>query len=255
MTSAQTQDIIRRSAEATHADWKRAPEFDFCETDKAKTGTRTSAVFMIEGSPYYRLVQLNGEDLPAGQEAAERAKLDSIIQQRKHETPDQRAKRTAQYQKEREQDQALLNQMTIAMDFTYERNDVVDSHPVYVFGAKPRPDYHPTNMETEVLTGMQGKLWIDQSSLRWVRVEAQVVTPVSIAGFLARVEPGTHFGLEERPVDSDLWLPFHYTMEAHAKVVFLFQHSSQDDETYFHYMPNGKLSADSCKSGHNSQTQ
>ena len=63
VTPEQTQEIIRHSAQATHADWERAPDFDFCEVDTTKTGSRTSAVLMIAGSPYYRLVQVNGEDL------------------------------------------------------------------------------------------------------------------------------------------------------------------------------------------------
>jgi hypothetical protein len=63
ITPEQTQEIIRHSAEATHADWERAPDFDFCEVDTTKTGSRTSAVLMIAGSPYYRPVQENDEDL------------------------------------------------------------------------------------------------------------------------------------------------------------------------------------------------
>ena len=49
VSPAQTREIIRRSAEATQADWERAPAFDFCEVDKTKIGSRTSAVLMIEG--------------------------------------------------------------------------------------------------------------------------------------------------------------------------------------------------------------
>jgi hypothetical protein len=41
-----------------------------------------------------------------------------------------------------------------------------------------------------VLTGMEGKLWIDEKTFQWVKVEATVIRPVSIEGFLAEVEPG-----------------------------------------------------------------
>jgi hypothetical protein len=51
---------------------------------------------------------------------------------------------------------------------------------------------------------MQGKLWIDKDSFQWVKVEAQVMHPVSIEGFLAKVEPGTHFELEKEPVATDM---------------------------------------------------
>jgi len=62
-TSEQTQEIIRHSAQAPHAEWERAPDFDYCEVDTTKTGSRTSAVLMIAASLYDRLVQVNGEDL------------------------------------------------------------------------------------------------------------------------------------------------------------------------------------------------
>ena len=175
MTPEQTREIIRRSAQATQADWDRAPGFDFCELDKTKTGSRTSAVLMIEGSPYNRVVRANGVDLPPAQEAAEQKRLASTIQQRQRETSDERAKRTAQYQKERRGDRMLLEQLTEAMNFTFVGQEVVDSRPVDTFEASPRPGYVPKSMEMQVLPGMKGKLWIDPTSFRWVKVQAEVV--------------------------------------------------------------------------------
>ena len=48
---------------------------------------------------------------------------------------------------------------------------------------------------------MEGTLWIDRDTFQWVKVEAQVTRPVKIVGFLAEVEPGTHFELEKKPID------------------------------------------------------
>ena len=255
VTPEQTQKIIRHSAQATHADWARAPDFDFCEVDTTKTGSRTSAVLMIAGSPYYRLVQVNGEDLSPAQDAAEQQGLTSTIQQRQNETPDEKAKRIAKYLTERHRDQQLLEQFTDAMNFTFSGHEVVDSHQVEVFEATPRPDYVPKSMETEVLTGLKGKLWVDESSFRWVKVQAEVVKPVSIAGFLARVEPGTEFELQERPINADVWMPSLFRMQVRAKVLFLVNKSSETNESYFNYEPNGRLSIDSCKRKNASEHQ
>jgi hypothetical protein len=248
MPPEQTREIIRRSAQATQADWDRAPGFDFCEVDKTKTGSRTSAVLMIEGSPYYRVVQANSVDLPPAQEAAEQKRLASTIQRRQHETSDERAKRTAQYQKERHGDRELLEQLTEAMNFTFVGQEVVDSHLVDVFEAVPRAGYVPKSMQMQVLPGMKGKLWIDHTSFRWVKVQAEVVKPVSIAGFLARVEPGTRFELQERPINPSIWLAHVFTMQSRAKILFLISKSSEANETYFNYKPNGTLSINTCKS-------
>jgi hypothetical protein len=95
-------------------------------------------------------------------------------------------------------------------------------------------------MHAQVLTGMQGQLWIDQKTYQWVRVTAQVIHPVSIAGFLARVEPGTRFELEMSPVEGDIWQATHFSMRSQAKVLFVFNRSSQEDSTYFDYQSVGE---------------
>ncbi|MGA8310476.1 MAG: hypothetical protein WB755_10640, partial [Terriglobales bacterium] len=128
-----------------------------------------------------------------------------------------------------------MEQLTKAFNFTLEGEQKLGPHEVYVLQATPRPGYLPPNREARVLTGMGGKLWIDKNTYQWVRVEAQVMHPVSIEGFLARVEPGTQFELEKMPVGDGIWLPKHFAMKAHAKVVFLFNHRTQEDDTYWGY--------------------
>jgi hypothetical protein len=67
---------------------------------------------------------------------------------------------------------------------------------------------------------MRGKLWIEKRTLQWEKGEAQVIHPVSIAGFLAQVEPGTHFELEKMPVEDGIWFPKHFAMSSLARVLF-----------------------------------
>ncbi len=81
----------------------------------------------------------------------------------------------------------------------------------------------------------RGRLWIDAKTYQWVKVEAHVVHPVSIAGFLARVEPATFFELEEAPVGDGIWLPSHLAMRSRARILYAFRHNTQADETYFNY--------------------
>ena len=101
---------------------------------------------------------MNGEDLSAAQEADEQKRMAYTIQQRKHETSDERGKRIALYEKERHGDRELLGQLTEAMDFTFAGQEAVHSHPVDVFEATPRPGYVPKSLQMRVLPGMKGKL-------------------------------------------------------------------------------------------------
>jgi hypothetical protein len=90
-------------------------------------------------------------------------------------------------------------------------------------------------MESQVLPGMAGELWIDQATYHWVKVTAKVIRPVSIEGFLAQVQPGTHFLVEKSPVDHGIWQVTHFAMESHAKVLFLVNRNDAEEDTFYDF--------------------
>jgi hypothetical protein len=136
-----------------------------------------------------RSVAANNRDWEAAGEADQKRKLDDVISERKKESAQKRTERIAKYEAERKRDHSLMGELVKAFDFKLLGEQRLNGYDVYVLQAKPRPSYQPPDMETRVLTGMQGQLWIDKNTFQWVKVEAQVTRPVSIAGFLARVEP------------------------------------------------------------------
>ncbi len=77
---------------------------------------------------------------------------------------------------------------------------MTNGHPTYVLDALPRPGYQPPNRTARILTGMHGRLWIEKKGFHWVKGEAEVLKPVSIFGFFAKVLPGTRMDLEMIPV-------------------------------------------------------
>ena len=229
------QDIVVRSVAANDADWAAAPAYDFTEQDHNPTGTRTFQVMMILGSPYYQPVAIDDKALTAAESAQEQQRLERTIARRRAESPQDTAKRVEAYHDDRRRDHLLMGQLTKAFDFAFEREEKLGPYSVYVLRATRRKGYRPPNTETQVLTGMQGELWIDKETFQWVKIEAHVVHPVSIKGFLARVEPPTFFELEKAPVGDGPWLPSHFVMRAHAKVLLAFKHNTQEEETYSNY--------------------
>jgi|SRR5579871_1797495 len=53
--------------------------------------------------------------------------------------------------------------------------------------------------------------------------------------YVATVEPGTHFTLEQSQVEPDIWVPKHLFMRAHGRILLLFNKRAQLDATYFVY--------------------
>lgn len=227
--------IIQRSVEANNRDWDAAPQFDYFERDQGTDGSKTYAVTMLDGSPYERLVAINGKTLSGEKQAEEQKKFEKAVAERRSESPEKRSERISKYEAERKRDHTMLEQMTAAFDFKLTGEQKIKGRRAYVLRATPRKDYKPPNRDSQVLTGMEGRMWIDRATYQWVRVEAHVMHPVRIAGFLAEVEPGTQFELEKMPVSGDIWLATHFAMRSNAKVMLLFRHRSQEDETYFNY--------------------
>lgn len=84
-------------------------------------------------------------------------------------------------------------------------------------------------------------MWIDTKEFQWVKVEAEAIRPVSIEGFLARVEPGTRFELEKAPVAPGVWLPKHFSMLSRARIMLVIPLKKQEDLTYFECHPQASL--------------
>lgn len=229
------QTIIQRSVQANQRDFAASPNYSYDECDKVAQGTKTYRVMMIDGSPYNRLIAINRKPVSEARAQQEEQKLQQEIARRKAESPSDRRKRIASYEKDRKRDQHLLDQMAEAFNFQLIGSRKLSGLDVYYLKATPRPGYRPTSLDTQVLTGMAGRLWIDKKSFQWVKVTAKVTKPVSIEGFLAQVQPGTYFELEKMPVGDGIWQAKHFAMHSHSKILFLFNHSSSEEEWYSNY--------------------
>jgi len=229
------QTIIQKSVAATEEDFNSAPQYNHKEQDRTSEGSKTYQVTMIEGTPYQRLIAANGKPLSPQQVQAEEKKQEQVAAQRRAESAQGRQERIAKYEKERKRNHAMMEQLTRAFNFQLLGQGKARGFTVYILKATPRPGYQPPNLETQVLLGMQGELWVDVKTYQWVKVTARVIHPVSIEGFLAEVEPGTQFELEKSPVDGGVWQVSHFSMKSQAKVLHLFNRASSEDDTYFDY--------------------
>lgn len=238
--------IIQRSVDAMHRDWQASTKYSHLERDLEAHGSKTFQILMIEGSPYQKLTAVNGKPLSSGEAKKEDEKLRHEIASRCGESPSGKQKRIAQYQEDQKRDHEMIGELTKAFTFKVAGRQRVNGRQTWLLNATPKPGYQPPNLETKALTGMEGKLWIDTATFEWVRVEAHVVQPVSIEGFLARVEPGTVFELVRAPIGKGVWAPAHFSERSKARIVGLIGHSTHDDETYTNYRPTSAINLPSC---------
>ncbi len=241
-----TNQILSRTERTTHDGFEHAADFDYCMTEHRGDKSKTYAVFMLSGSTYAQLVATNGVPIPEMdlRNFADARKAET--ERRTHETPAQYRTRVAQFEAEQHRNRALLREMPKAFEFELRGNALKDGWETFVLDVSPRAGYQPKDRMTRVLTGMRGTLWVDRQTFGWVRAEAMIVHPVMIEGFLARVERGTRFAMEERPFGEGYWLPTLFTIKTKARILFLFPTSSKQEYTFFHYVPRGTLVPETC---------
>lgn len=251
------QDLVKRSAANTERNWKSAPEFVFAERDLVeKLGSggevknrsvKTYEAMVLDGSDYDRLIAINDKPLSPAQQKEEDRKLAAERSRRTHESPSQRRKRIAKYQRERQQDHAMMQEMVNAFNYRLVGEDTVNGRSCWVLEATPKSGYVPKNRDSKVLTGMRGKLWIDKQDVQWAKVEAEVTRPVSFYA-VAKVTPGTRFFLEQKPVGGGIWQPSHFRVRVNSSILGVFSHNSLDDETYTNYRRGGPEVAEADRS-------
>jgi hypothetical protein len=236
-----TDEIIRRSVAASERNWRAAPGWSYKERDVKPKGDGTSSktyrVLVIEGSQYNQLVAKNDQPLSLEEQAAEEKKLQQEIHKRKRESPGERSKRISKYQQERNQDHAMMLEMVSAFYFTLAGEENVRGRPAYAFEASPKSGYVPKRRDAKVLIGMKGRLWVDKRTFQWAKVQAEVIRPISFYGFLAKVEPGTSFLLEQAPVAGRFWFPIRFRQQVSARALGIIKENSLDEETYSDYKP------------------
>ena len=223
--------IIEKSVAANDSDFKAEPQFNHKERDRKKT----SQVTMIDGSPYERVLTENGRPLSGERADEEMKKQQKAEAERKAQTSEQREARIADYNKDRSHDHEMMAQLPAAFDFTLVGRRKIRGFQTWVLKATPKPGYKPPNMEAQVLPGMEGEISIDQKTYEWVKVTAKVIHPVSIAGFLAQVQPGTRFEVDRGPVGGGIWQITHFSMQSHAKVLFLVNKNSAEEIWFYDF--------------------
>jgi hypothetical protein len=246
MTAAAGQpdarEIVRRSVAASDENWKIARNYTFLQRTEERQidsagrvksrEVKTYDVTLLEGSPYFRLLERDDRPLPAAEEKRERTKLEKSIADRMKETPEQRRRRIEDYDKRRERQREAMREVAEAFDFRNAGQDAVDGREVWIVEASPLAGYRPRSGDAKILPYVRGKLWIDQRSYHWVKLEAEVIHPVSWALFLVRLEPGSRIRFDETRVNDEVWLPQHISVAASARLGVFKKLRVQEDTTY-----------------------
>jgi hypothetical protein len=217
------RQIIGPSVVATERNWKARDRYTYLQWDESRRldtdgqvksqDVDVSRIISVNGVPFEQHVEHNGRPLSA----AEQMKQEEKIEKQKHETPEER---TVRLEKEQE-NRSSIREVPAAFDFELVGEDVVNGRPAFVLRATPRPGYEPHGKYGKIFSRVEGKLWIDKQDFGWVKVDGQVIQPISMGLFLARVLRGSHIMMDQMRVADGIWVPKRVEVRASAKIFFV----------------------------------
>jgi hypothetical protein len=178
-------------------------------------GDMTREVIVTREGSVARLIERDGQPITAAEDAAERSRLEDLLN-----NPDEFLRHHRHDGEGRTYALELVKLMPDAMLYSYAPGQPQPKGAAgeqIVLDYKPNPAFHPPSMLSEVLTGLEGRVWIDAKAKCVTRMEARVLRPVNIGfGIVAKIFPGGTVEFEQTSMGSDRWV--YHRVEEHVTV-------------------------------------
>jgi hypothetical protein len=217
LCAQDVREIVHKSVELDQANWLRMRDYTWVARNterhldsKGQTKsveTEAWETLILYGEPHRRIIERNGKPLSLDEQRKQREKLDRAVAKLERETPDQRQRRLAELEKDREKDREFLREIPELYDFRLEGEAKVDGYDAWIIAATPKANYRPKLRDAKPLLKVKGKVWIDKAEYQWVRLEAETTDTISFGLFLARLSPGAKLVFEQTRVNDEVWLP------------------------------------------------
>jgi hypothetical protein len=239
------REIVLRSVELDQANWIRMADYTWvCHSRERHFDSHDHVTsenleawetFILDGQPFQRMLEREGKPLPAEEQHKQEEKLDKATAKLESETPEQKQRRAADYEKTRRRERAFLLEIPDAFDLRLEGSETVDGQDVWVVSGTPRPGYRPKSREGAALLKIHGKMWIEKTGYQWVRLEAQTTATISFGLFLARLNPGAKLVIEETRINDEVWLPKREYMSGTGRIALLKRVAEDEEITWSDY--------------------
>jgi len=245
LPAQDAREIVRKSVELDQSNWHRMRDYTWIarQTDRVldssgqvkseKTDEWESVV--IYGEVHHRMLKRDGKPLSEADDRKEQAKLDQLVAKRDQETPEQRARQEAEFEKQRAKDREFLREIPEVFDFKLLGEEKIDGQDVWVISATPKTGAQPKHGDAKALLRVQAKVWIDKAEYQWVRLEAETTATISFGLFLARLATGAKLEFEQTRVNDEVWLPKRAVVRGAARLVLVKKLAGEEETTWSNY--------------------
>jgi hypothetical protein len=111
----------------------------------------------------------------------------------------------------------ILRALPTALIYKYSRNEGGQS----VYSFVPDPKFQPQNFEEQLLTGMEGELWLDTKAERVTKLSGKLVKDVDYGwGIIGQIDKGAALLIEQKEISPGLWRATRLIIKANYRVVY-----------------------------------
>ena len=241
LAAQDAAEILRRSLAEDSAAAAIARNYTYLENQELRTRdgnkfkvreSNTWDVTLLEGSPYRRWIAHNGQPLSAADQRKEEEKLRQSIENRRHETGEQRQQRIAEWHRKEEKQHEPLHEIPDAFNLRFAADENIEGLDVYVIDGTPKPGYKPKTKNAFFLPKVKGRFWITKQGFQAVKIEFETLDTISWGGIVARVSKGTKVRVELTRVNNEVWLPKRILVAGSARVLLVKGYTGELDLTY-----------------------
>lgn len=172
----------------------------------------------IDGEPYLRLVQKNGQP-PTEDDLADEAKREKEFR-----------KRLAERRKKKSDDEGFRFDRELVSKYRGEMlgREAVNGRPAYILRFEPKSRDLPVRKRVDRLTNkLAGKLWIDAQDYEVVKAEGSLIEPARVGlGLIAKFSK-LDFSFEAVRLDNSTYLPLRLDALLRGRIVFSSIHQRQ----------------------------
>ena len=234
-------EIIRRSVERDWTDFESRKNYTYQERSEfrqhkgdgklASSKSETNEILILGGRPYERLIARDDRPLPEREARKQQEKLDQESAKRQQESAGARTR----YERERQEQRAFIREIPDAFTFRLVEISTVSDQPAWVIEAQPKAGYRAIHTRAKDFAKVRAKIWIEQATYHWVKVEGEVLDTIWSNFGLLRIERGSTLHFEQTRVNDEIWLPSGILVRFEARLALVKKLRGEFDIRYSNY--------------------
>lgn len=242
LSQEQMRQLTRVVAQNYRDNYKKLRDYTYIDREVThkldghgqvkSTETKTYEIMELYGDPVARLIQKDDKPLDQKDVAKEAERIQKLSDKRKNESDEERKKRLAETEKDRQKGREFVSEVADAYNFRLIGSEVLNGRDTWVIAADPRPEFHAQMREAQMLSKFRGRLWIDKREMQLAKMDVEAIDTVSFGWVLARLHKGTRFVYEQTRVNDEVWLPQHYEAKIDVRLA-LFKNENEEDAGTF----------------------